>query len=143
MKIVINIDEAQKRMVDMIVDLPPQVENDLISAIRHGTPLPKGHGDLIDRQVVLTVIDAEAWQFCDYLISEGRNDEQKPVSHYSDNLRDRITNDLPAIIPAEEGVYECARNICARNEYNGIGCDKCVCRESPSIYPNSAEEVEE
>ena len=38
MKIVIDIPEEQKKMVDMLLDLPPQVENDLISAIRHGTP---------------------------------------------------------------------------------------------------------
>ena len=39
MKLIIDISEEQKRMVDMILDIPPQVENDLISAIRHGTPL--------------------------------------------------------------------------------------------------------
>lgn len=38
-KLVIEIDEAQKKMVDAIMELPPQIENDLISAIRHGTPL--------------------------------------------------------------------------------------------------------
>lgn len=38
-KLVIEIPEEQKRMVDMMLDIPPQVENDLISAIRHGTPL--------------------------------------------------------------------------------------------------------
>lgn len=36
--LVIKIDEAQKKMVDAIMELPPQVENDLISAIRHGKP---------------------------------------------------------------------------------------------------------
>ena len=55
MQIVIDIDEAQKRMVDAIADLPPQVENDLISAIRHGTPLPKGH-EYIDRNNAITSI---------------------------------------------------------------------------------------
>ena len=52
-ELVIKIPEEQKKMVDAIVKLPPQVENDLISAIRHGTPLPKGHGDLIDRDELL------------------------------------------------------------------------------------------
>lgn len=48
MKVLIEIDEEQKKMVDAIMELPPQVENDLVSAIRHGKPLPKGHGDLVD-----------------------------------------------------------------------------------------------
>ena len=39
MKLVIEIPEEQKKMVDAIMDLPPQVENDLVSAIRHGKPL--------------------------------------------------------------------------------------------------------
>lgn len=39
MKLLIEIDEAQKKMVDASMELPPQVENDLISAIRHGKPL--------------------------------------------------------------------------------------------------------
>lgn len=39
MKLIIDIPEEQKRMVDMMLDIPPQVENDLISAIRNGTPL--------------------------------------------------------------------------------------------------------
>lgn len=47
-ELVIKIDEEQKKMVDAIVELPPQVENDLISAIRHGIPLPKGHGRIGD-----------------------------------------------------------------------------------------------
>jgi hypothetical protein len=47
-ELVIKISEAQKEMVDAIMELPPQVENDLISAIRHGTLLPKGHGRLVD-----------------------------------------------------------------------------------------------
>lgn len=47
-ELVIKIDEVQKKMVDAIIELPPLTENDLISAIRHGMPLPKGHGRLID-----------------------------------------------------------------------------------------------
>lgn len=38
-KLVIDLSEEQRRMVNMMLDIPPQVENDLISAIRHGTPL--------------------------------------------------------------------------------------------------------
>ncbi len=53
MQIVINIPEVQKKMVDAFMELPPQVENDLISAIRHGTSLPKGHGRLIDANKIV------------------------------------------------------------------------------------------
>lgn len=53
MQIVIEIPEIQKKMIDLFVELPPQVENDLISAIRHGTPLPEHHGRLIDADELL------------------------------------------------------------------------------------------
>ena len=39
MQIVIDIPEMQNKMVDALMELPPQVENNLISAIRHGKPL--------------------------------------------------------------------------------------------------------
>ena len=81
--------------------------DEMYKNIRNGTPIPKGHGAIVDMNQL--------------------------------NMWD--VKQTPVIIPAEE--HECDRNICTRNEYNGIGCDKCVCRESPSIYPNSAEEVGE
>ena len=54
-------------------------------------------GDCISREAVLKAIDAKAWEFCDYLISKGRNDEQKPVSHFADNLRECVGEDLPSV----------------------------------------------
>lgn len=54
--------------------------------------------DAISRQAVLEAIDVKAWEFCDYLIREGRNDEQKPVSHFADNLRECV-GDLPSVTP--------------------------------------------
>lgn len=53
--------------------------------------------DAISRQAVLEAIDAKAWEFCDYLISKNRNDEQKPVSHFADNLRECVSEDLPPV----------------------------------------------
>lgn len=53
--------------------------------------------DCISRQAVLKAIDAKAWEFCDYLIRNGRNDEQKPVSHFADNLRECVGEDLPSV----------------------------------------------
>ena len=58
--------------------------------------------DCISRQAVLEVIDAKAWEFCDYLISESRNEEQKPVSHFADNLRECISEDLPSVTPQQK-----------------------------------------
>ena len=55
--------------------------------------------DAISRQAVLEAIDAKAWEFCDYLISKNRNDEQKPVSHFADNLRECVREELPSINP--------------------------------------------
>ena len=57
--------------------------------------------DAVSRQAVLDIIDAEAWAFCDYLIREGRNDEQMPVSHVTSNIRERIgdKDELPSVQP--------------------------------------------
>lgn len=55
MKLIIDIPEEQKKMVDMLLDLPPQVENDIVSAIRHGTPLTECE-DTISRQEAVSRI---------------------------------------------------------------------------------------
>ena len=39
MKIVIEIPKEQKNIVDKCLDIPQQIDNDIISAVRHGTPL--------------------------------------------------------------------------------------------------------
>lgn len=52
MKIVIDIpEESYKATCDGCM-LPPDVEN-VVQGIKNGTPLPKGHGDLIDRSEVI------------------------------------------------------------------------------------------
>ena len=61
--------------------------------------------DAISRQAVLDAIDAKAWEFCNYLISKGRNDEQKPVSLFADNLRECIREDLPPVTPQQKTGY--------------------------------------
>ena len=61
MQIVIEIPKAQKKMVDAIMELPPQVENDLISAIRHGTPLPEHHGRLMDADAYINKHEECGW----------------------------------------------------------------------------------
>ena len=46
MKILIDIDDQKYKW---IVENPQAYTDELHDAIRNGTPLPKGHGDLIDR----------------------------------------------------------------------------------------------
>lgn len=61
--------------------------------------------DAISRQAVLDAIDVKAWEFCDYLISKNRNDEQKPVSHFADNLRECVREELPSVTPQPKTGY--------------------------------------
>lgn len=95
-KLVIEIDEEQKKMVDAIMELPPQVENDLISAIRHGAPLPKGHGRLVD----IGKID------------EDRMDSNNPIIYstingeYIEAISLDYLNSLPTIIEADKAESE-------------------------------------
>lgn len=60
--------------------------------------------DVVSRSAVLKAIDVKAWEFCDYLIRNGRNDEQKPVSHFADNLRECV-GDLPPVTPQPKMGY--------------------------------------
>lgn len=79
--------------------------------------------DAISRQAVLDAIDVKAWEFCDYLISKNRNDEQKPVSHFADNLRECIREEIPSVKPQEQKTGHWIKH-----EQNGIGhieCSKC------------------
>ena len=51
MKIVIDISEKDKKFLDMYKDnsfIPKQILNIVLDAVKNGTPLPKGHGRLID-----------------------------------------------------------------------------------------------
>ena len=60
MQIVIDIPEEQYRTLNAKTqnDVVDVVDNRLlINAIKNGTPLPKGHGDLIDREVVLDMMN--------------------------------------------------------------------------------------
>lgn len=98
----------------------------LYEELKNGTPLSESE-DCVSRQAVLEAIDAKAWEFCDYLISEGRNDEQKPVSHFADNLRECISEDLPPVTPAEKvGQWE---------QFGNFWEDKFKCSECGKEQP--------
>lgn len=113
MKLIIDISKEQKKMVDAIMELPPQVENDLISAIRHGTPLPEHHGRLIDADVV--------------------------ADGFEDNYELCIAvNDTPTIIPATK--EDCALTDCKCNN-NGKCTDGLAYKESCyDCYQTATEE---
>ena len=83
--------------------------------------------DAISRQAVLEVIDAKAWEFCDYLISKNRNDEQKPVSHFADNLRECVREELPSVKPQPKTGHWIRCLI--RNEKGGCIGAKMICSE--------------
>lgn len=55
MKIVIDIDEKDKRYINKVVDnsfLAKPTVDAILNAVRNGTPLRKGHGRLIDENQI-------------------------------------------------------------------------------------------
>lgn len=54
MQIVIDIPEDRYRQIK---DLPNAFNSDICKAIRNGIPLPKGHGELIDKDTVLDMMN--------------------------------------------------------------------------------------
>ena len=60
MKIVIDIPEDSYKATCDGCMLPPDVES-VVQGIKKGTPLPKGHGDLIDvnRKITVSIYDEQ------------------------------------------------------------------------------------
>lgn len=56
MRVVIDISEDSYKATCSGSMLPPDVKN-VVNAIKNGTVLPKGHGDLIDRNAALAEFD--------------------------------------------------------------------------------------
>ena len=81
MQVVINIsDEDYKDLMD---EEWISALNDYQLMIRNGKPLPKGHGDLIDRDVFRSVIPTPV------------EDEYKYIH--------KLLYDAPVVVPADEG----------------------------------------
>ena len=62
MKIVIDIDEKEYNFIKSIIrlrngDTFKKLAKDLIMAVKEGTVIPEGHGDLIDRDVAYEEFD--------------------------------------------------------------------------------------
>ena len=69
MELVIKIPEESYKATCNGCMLPPHVEN-VVQGIKNGIPLPKGHGDLIDRSELLTVTDYDGENERTYVLYE-------------------------------------------------------------------------
>lgn len=85
MQIVIDIPD---RFAGLIGFTTPEIEV-IVTAVLHGTPLPKGHGRIIDYGYVVDAID-------DWI-----NAEEYRYTNATDYLRNRIRN-VPTIIEADK-----------------------------------------
>lgn len=65
-EIVVKISEDSYKATCNGYMLPPDVEN-VVQGIKNGTPLPKGHGDLIDRKELLKQPIDEAYYPSNYV----------------------------------------------------------------------------
>lgn len=77
------------------------IEQNVINGIRNGTPLPKGHGRLIDADEALIAMGT--WEKFDYtetgcLVRNPGND-YVPYVHYEDMVK--AVSDMPTIIEAD------------------------------------------
>ena len=74
MQIVIEIPEHDKNVIERFVrgdgceDFPPSIIENLIRAIYLGTPLPKGHGRLIDADVFIDGFE-DYYELCELVNS--------------------------------------------------------------------------
>jgi predicted Zn-ribbon and HTH transcriptional regulator len=137
MEIVIKIPEDSYKATCVGCMLPPDVEN-VVQAIKNGTPLPKGHGKLVD----ISKID------------EDRTDDNNPIIYYMTNgeyieaVSLDYINNLPTIIEAEDKLprpRDCKTCIhsdkenCAGTE----GCHKCMWESKYEPSYNSGITIEE
>lgn len=95
MKLVIDISDKTYEIIrDMMYFYNPQRSGraetkEIITAIKQGTPLPKGHGRLIDADTLYREIETDGWFDSD--------DE-----YYGGGLEDIVLN-APTIIEADKG----------------------------------------
>lgn len=117
---------------------------EVISAVKNGTPLPKGHGRKFEK-IVVEYPPAELCTYPEYRgkpyfsIKYEENGEhiigfgtynQEVLSRYL--LEYFIVSMIIEADKAESKKY-CDHNICVLNEYNGIGCDDCEVAKSREL----------
>ncbi len=77
-ELVIKIPEGTKEQIIALTNLgesfPPKLQERIVRAIINGTPLPKGHGDLIDRKdldiTTITTDDYSGNEVIDVVLKE-------------------------------------------------------------------------
>lgn len=114
MQIVIEIPEHDKNVIERFVrgdgceDFPPSIIENLIRAIYLGTPLPEGHGRLIDADETLKAMDS--WDkfgySCHDMFRLTKDSEKDYVSYvYYANMV-KAVDDAPTILKADKGDKE-------------------------------------
>ena len=93
MELVIDISEEDFEIMkhNIAVDNPlcPLSEKEMVTIIANGTPLPKGHGDLIDRNELLRHYDSTTYH----------NGIEERKIHF---VQIGYVNDAPTIIEADK-----------------------------------------
>lgn len=90
MKLIIDIDEDLKSAIyNCGLFLSPTDKITLINAINNGTPLPKGHGRLIDESKIRTI--------------NHYHTEKCLVGNFYHDLMFDVETDAPTIIEADKG----------------------------------------
>ena len=105
--------EGLKNFDSLAKDKQKWLINRTLNRIMDGTPLPKGHNRLFDEKDIVNG---------NYEIIGNRIYELEPILE-----ADSGPSGQPQAADKTETLY-CDRNICISNEYNGIGCDECICR---------------
>lgn len=93
MKIVIDIEEGRYNWIMSHASNHPgdYINADSLvfrKAVESGIPVPKGHGDLIDRSVVVNELNEQQVEFDEFYKGLGR--------------AKTITNNVPTVIPADK-----------------------------------------
>ena len=94
MKIVIEIEDYDREWIANGYHIPDEINSKIVDAIIIGTPLPKGHGDLVDRNCIRKAIYAEE----DNLTGSGMTyDEMDFYNEGIDSMWNKLQNADPII----------------------------------------------
>lgn len=105
MKLIIDIPEHDKNVIERFVrgdgceDMPSSIIENLIRAVYFGTPLPKGHGRLIDADALKKDDETVEW------LSINPIRTGKMLNQFSKLFVKKI-DDAPTIIEADKGDKE-------------------------------------
>ena len=90
MKVIVDVpDRVFEKLQNDEIQFGGITSRNIFRAVKEGTPLPKGHGDLIDRNTVIEHLKGLGW-ISDYTLEEY-------------NLDEDIINEIPVVISADKG----------------------------------------